>query len=139
MGGGSFVAPATRLTDFMVGQASRAVPKSSYRRGIWPADLSTVFPEAINTSLRRAVRSFDDKMRGFLTDDAILIGVETRTSSPVRVPRGEDMQALGARGLYPAGEGVGYGGGIVSSAVDGLRAAEAMLEAVGATRETVAV
>ena len=134
LGGGAFVAPACRLTDFMAAKTSSQLGQTSYRRGICPADLETLYPAAVNDALRRAIVSFDEKMRGFVTDDAVLIGVETRTSSPVRVPRGEDMQAIGARGLYPAGEGVGYGGGIISSAVDGMRSAESLLEAVGAER-----
>jgi uncharacterized FAD-dependent dehydrogenase len=137
VGGGGFVAPAARLTDYVADRASSTLPKSSFRRGLHTADLSSLFPQEVNTALRRAVAVFDKKMHGFVTEDATLIGVETRTSSPVRVPRGEDLQALGAAGLYPAGEGVGYGGGIVSSAVDGLRAAEAILEAAGAERRVL--
>jgi len=134
MGGGGFVAPAARLSDYFNGKTSSSLPKSSFRRGLHAANLDELYSTEVNATLRRAVESFDKKMRGFITEDATLIGVETRTSSPVRVPRGEDLQALGAVGLYPAGEGVGYGGGIVSSAVDGLRAAEAILESVGAER-----
>ena len=134
VGGGGFVAPAARLSDYFAGTTSSTLPKSSFRRGLHCGNLDHLFPEEVNAALRRAIASFDKKMRGFVTEDATLIGVETRTSSPVRVPRGEDLQAIGAAGLYPAGEGVGYGGGIVSSAVDGLRAAEAILESAGAER-----
>jgi hypothetical protein len=135
LGGGGFAAPASRLSDYFAGKTSTTLPKTSYRRGLFSANLEDIYPSEINASLRRAIASFDRKMRGFLTEDATLIGVETRTSSPVRVPRGENLQAIGALGLYPAGEGVGYGGGIVSSAVDGMRAAEAILEATGAERQ----
>lgn len=134
MGGGAYVAPAQRLTDYFAGRPTSKLGQTSYRRGLWPAELEAIYPEAVNSALRRAITSFDRKMRGFLTDDATIIGVETRTSSPVRVPRAEDLEALGASGLYPAGEGVGYGGGIISSAVDGMRVAEAILEQVGAER-----
>ncbi|OGQ90271.1 MAG: hypothetical protein A2289_20245 [Deltaproteobacteria bacterium RIFOXYA12_FULL_58_15] len=136
-GGGGFVAPAMRFADYFAGKASSDLPQSTYRRGLLPAKLDELYPEDVNTSLRRAIASFDSKMHGFLTDDAVLIGVETRTSSPVRVPRDDTMQATGATGLYPAGEGVGYGGGIVSSAVDGMRAAEAILESAGAVRHVL--
>ncbi|MBI5507456.1 MAG: FAD-dependent oxidoreductase [Deltaproteobacteria bacterium] len=137
LGGGAFVAPACRITDFMNKRPSSQLGTTSYRRGIWPADLEALYPAAVNDALRRGIASFEKKMHGFLTEDAVLLGVETRTSSPVRVPRGEDMQATGATGLYPAGEGVGYGGGIISSAVDGMRAAESILQSVGAERVVV--
>jgi uncharacterized protein len=137
LGGGAFVAPASRITDFMSSKVSSQLGQTSYRRGIWPADLEQVYTPTINDALRRGIASFEKKMHGFVTEDAVLIGVETRTSSPVRVPRGEDMQATGAMGLYPAGEGVGYGGGIISSAVDGMRAAESVLAAIGAERLVV--
>ncbi len=134
LGGGAFVAPAARMSDFMAKRPSGQLGQTSYRRGIWPADLDLIYPAAINASLRDGIASFESKMHGFVTEDATLIGVETRTSSPVRVVRGDDLQALGAQGLYPAGEGVGYGGGIISSAVDGMRAGESLVEAVGGVR-----
>jgi uncharacterized FAD-dependent dehydrogenase len=136
-GGGAYVAPAARLTDFAAGRVSQDLPATSYRRGLAPADLGTLYPSEVVAALRRALGDFDRKMRGFLTSEAKLIGVETRTASPIRVPRGDDLQALGARGLFPAGEGMGYGGGIVSAAVDGMRAAEALLSSVGAEPQTV--
>ncbi|MEL6545098.1 MAG: FAD-dependent oxidoreductase, partial [Myxococcota bacterium] len=131
-GGGEFTAPATRVSDFAAGRSSSNAPSTSYRRGLHPTDLSTVYPDTVTQTLRRALGRFDKKIRGFVTEDAVLIGAETRTASPVRVPRGEDGQAVGCAGLYPAGEGMGYGGGIVSAAVDGMRAAEHLLEALGA-------
>lgn len=136
-GGGDYVAPASRVDDFIAGRVSTDLPESSYRRGLNPADLTTLYPGDVIDALKRAIQRFDRTMPGFITNEAKLIGVETRTSAPVRVPRGDDMQALGARGLYPAGEGMGYGGGIVSAAVDGIRAAEAVLEHAGARRETL--
>lgn len=137
-GGGDFVAPASRVADFVEGKISSDLPVTSYRRGLNPADLSTLYPSYVIDALKRALHRFNRTMPGFITNEAKLIGVETRTSAPVRVPRGDDMQAIGARGLYPAGEGMGYGGGIVSAAVDGIRAAEAVLEHSGAQRETLA-
>jgi len=134
-GGGAFVAPAMRVTDFLAGASPRALGRTSYRRGLAPADLGALYPPAVIGALQRALRAFDHKLHGFVTDEATLIGVETRTASPVRVPRDESLQARGARGLYPAGEGMGYGGGIVSAAVDGLRAAEALLHGLGAIEE----
>jgi uncharacterized protein len=131
-GGGQFVAPASRLTDFVKGRVKAALGATSYRRGLTLNNLTSLYPPAVIKALQQAIQSFDKTMPGFLTSEATLIGVETRTASPIRVPRGADLQALGARGLYPAGEGMGYGGGIVSAAVDGMRVAEAMLEQVGA-------
>ncbi len=131
-GGGAFSAPATRVSDFVRGRGSSTVPASSYRRGLNSGDLSVVYPRNVSETLKRALARFDHKIRGFVTEDAVLIGAETRTASPIRVPRSEDGQALGADGLYPAGEGMGYGGGIVSAAVDGMRAAEHLLLALGA-------
>lgn len=137
-GGGDFVAPASRVADFVAGTVSADIPATSYRRGLVSADLSTLYPAPIIEALRRAMTKFNRNIPGFITNEAKLIGVETRTSAPVRVPRDDGtMQAIGAEGLYPAGEGMGYGGGIVSAAVDGMRAAEAVLEHSGAVREVV--
>ncbi len=132
LGGGAFVAPAQRLTDFLRDQPSSNLPKTSYRRGIESANLSEIYPAAVTEALRKAVEQFGKRMPGFVTQDASLIGVETRTSSPVRVVRGEDGQCAGIHGVYPAGEGMGYGGGIVSAAVDGMRCAENLLVRAGA-------
>jgi uncharacterized FAD-dependent dehydrogenase len=136
-GGGQFVAPASRVADFVAGRASSSLPSSSYRRGLAPTTLDGLYPETLTAALRRALGRFDRSIRGFVSAEAVLIGVETRTAAPVRVPRGEDGMAVGLRGVYPAGEGMGYGGGIVSAAVDGVRAAEALLAAHGAHREAV--
>jgi uncharacterized FAD-dependent dehydrogenase len=130
-GGGAFVAPAVRLTDFLAGRVSSALGATSYRRGLASADLDALVPSFVGETLRRALRRFDDKMTGFVTGEAQLIGVETRTASPVRVMRDEDLQSVSLRGLYPSGEGVGYGGGIASCALDGVRVAGSILRAVG--------
>ena len=131
-GGGAYTAPASRLTDYVDGKLSADLGQTSYRRGLLPSNLEELYPASINEALKRALGTFDRKLKGFVTEEATLIGVETRTSSPIRVPRGEDLQAEGAKQLYPAGEGMGFGGGIVSAAVDGIRAAEAILEQNGA-------
>jgi hypothetical protein len=96
------------------------------------AELSELYPPRVRDALRAGLRTFERRMRGFVTDEALLLGVETRTSSPCRLVRGPDLQAPGLRGVYPAGEGAGYAGGIVSSAVDGLRVAEAICAELGA-------
>ncbi|MGM0574788.1 MAG: NAD(P)/FAD-dependent oxidoreductase [Myxococcota bacterium] len=127
-GGGGYRAPAQRLTDFLEGRVGDVPAKTSYKPGVRAADLREVLPERISNPLARAVLRFDRKMKGFLTEDAVLMGVETTTSSPVRVVRDEEtLLAPGFDGLYPCGEGAGYAGGIVSSAIEGIRVAEAVL------------
>ncbi|MFO0749567.1 MAG: hypothetical protein U1F43_28435 [Myxococcota bacterium] len=132
-GGGGYVAPAQRLTDFVDARGSATLPpRTSYRPlgegGLVPADLRAVLPERLHAPLARAILRFDQKMKGYLTEDAILIGVETTTSSPIRIVRDErTYEAPGFPGLLPAGEGAGRAGGIVSSALDGMRVAEALL------------
>jgi uncharacterized FAD-dependent dehydrogenase len=104
------------------------VPRSSYVPGITAADVATLLDScglALSQKLRTALRVFDGRMRGYVTEDAVLVGVETRTSSPVRVPRDpETLESRAVSGLYPAGEGAGYAGGIVSAGLDGMRVAE---------------
>jgi len=124
LGGGRFHAPAQTVTDYLAGRAQADPGKTSYRPGLLKADLNTLFPAAITASLKEALKRFDRRMRGFITKDAKLIGIESRTSSPVRITRGEDLQSVSLKGLYPGGEGCGYAGGIVSSGLDGLRIAE---------------
>lgn len=126
LGGGGYRAPAQRLSDWLAGARGRPPGRSSYRPGIAHADLSALFPARVQEALRAAVRSFGRRLRGFVTGEAVLLGVETRTSSPCRLSRGDDLQSPGLAGLYPAGEGAGHAGGIVSSAIDGLRVAEAI-------------
>jgi hypothetical protein len=127
-GGGTYAAPAQRVGDFLAGRPSTApgavIP--SYTPGVHWTDLSACLPDYVVTALREALPAFDRKIRGFAMDDAVLTGVETRTSSPIRIKRGEDLQSINTRGLYPAGEGAGYAGGILSAAVDGIKAAEAV-------------
>lgn len=122
-GGGTYRAPAQNLLDFVEGRGSRGV-RSSYRPGVVETDLARVLPPEIAQALKSGIRGFDRKMRGFLTQEATLTGVETRTSSPVRIVRGDDLQSVSLKGLFPTGEGAGYAGGIMSAAIDGIRVAD---------------
>jgi uncharacterized protein len=130
-GGGGLVAPAQRLVDLVEGRASADLPQSSYRPGVGSASLHELLPPAIAERLRAGLRAFGRTMRGYLTNEALAIGVETRTSSPVRVPRDPVSGAHPqAPGLFPCGEGAGYAGGIMSAALDGQRAATALADAL---------
>jgi uncharacterized FAD-dependent dehydrogenase len=125
-GGGGQVAPGQRVTDFLTGKASTDLPKTSYFPGIQSARLDEIMPKWIVSRMRRGLTLFGQQMHGYITDECNLIGFETRTSSPVRVPRDSDtLQHPEVEGLYPCGEGAGYAGGIVSAALDGIRCAEA--------------
>ncbi|MDP2759822.1 MAG: NAD(P)/FAD-dependent oxidoreductase [Sideroxyarcus sp.] len=128
LGGKSYAAPAQRVGDFLAGRPSTTLGAviPSYTPGVNPTDLSTALPDYVIAAIREALPAFDKQIKGFAMDDAILTGVETRTSSPVRVKRGEDYQSINIKGLYPAGEGAGYAGGILSAAVDGIEVAEAV-------------
>ena len=129
LGGGGYVAPAQLLGDFLRGEASGGAGsvRPSYPLGVRWCDLAGCLPAFITAALREAFPLFDRKMHGFLFDEAVLTGIEARSSSPVRIVRGEDGQA-DLRGLYPCGEGAGYAGGILSAAVDGIRTAERVIE-----------
>ena len=128
-GGYTQKAPAQRLTDFVGGTTSGSLPKVSYFPGVTSSPLHNWLPHAIGRRLRDGFRLFDSVMKGFITDEAVILGVESRTSSPVRIPRDpETLQHIKISGLYPCGEGSGYSGGIVSSAVDGMKAAEAIVK-----------
>ena len=128
-GGENFLAPAQLVGDLLAGQAS-AGPRSilpTYRPGVVWGSLDSVLPGYVADTIREAIPIFDQKLRGFAHPDAVLTGVETRSSSPVRILRDEGFQSTGLRGLYPCGEGAGYAGGITSAAVDGIKVAEAVL------------
>jgi uncharacterized FAD-dependent dehydrogenase len=130
-GGHTQRAPAQRLADFVAGDNSGSLPKVSYFPGVTSSPLHNWLPKAIGRRLRDGFRLFGQVMNGYLTNDAVVLGVESRTSSPVRIPRDpEKLHHIRISGLYPCGEGSGYAGGIVSSAVDGMRAAEAIAEKV---------
>ena len=121
---GSAVAPAQRMKDFVEGKASRDLPSCSYLPGIVPSRLDEWLPAHIGKRLQQGFRDFDRKYPGFLTNDAVIVGVESRSSSAVRIPRDpETLQSVSTPGLYPCGEGAGYAGGITSSALDGINAA----------------
>ncbi len=131
LGGGGYRAPAQRLAAYLAGKPGTVPGETSYRPGVTPAALSELYPARVQEALRAGLRTFERRMHGFVTDEALLVGVETRTSSPCRLVRGDDLQSPALRGVYPAGEGAGYAGGIVSSAVDGLRVAEAICAELG--------
>ena len=132
MGGMNMTAPVQRLTDFVNGTLSPSIPASSYRLGVISAPLHELYPKPLYNALVNAITEhFEKQMPGFLCEDALLHGVETRTSSPLRLVRNSTtMQTDGISGLYPAGEGAGYAGGIVSAAVDGLTIADAILSSL---------
>jgi uncharacterized FAD-dependent dehydrogenase len=127
-GGGTYAAPAQRVGDFLAGRASTdlgaVIP--SYKPGVTPTDLARCLPDFVVTAIREALPAFGKQIAGFDMADAVMTGVETRTSSPIRIRRDATMQSLNTRGLYPAGEGAGYAGGIFSAGVDGIRVAEAL-------------
>ena len=127
LGGGEFRAPVQRVEDFLQRRPSEG-PGSilpTYRPGVTWTDLSSCLPDYVTDTLRQSLPLLDRKLRGFAAPDCVLTGVETRSSSPVRILRDESCQSA-LRGLYPCGEGAGYAGGIVSAAVDGIRVAEAV-------------
>ena len=125
-------APAQRMQDFINGKESIPLPKSSYMAGTISAPLHKLLPKLVAKRLKEGFKEFDRRMRGYCTNDALLLAVESRTSSPVRIVRNpETLQAPGLPGIYPCGEGAGYSGGIVSSAIDGINAAEAIATAQG--------
>lgn len=118
-------APAQRMVDFCEEQMSEDLPETSYRPGVVSAPLYELLPECVSSRLQKAFPLINNKMRGYYTEDALLLGVESRTSSPVRIVRGDDFQCPQIPGLFPCGEGAGYSGGIVSSAIDGINCAVA--------------
>ena len=124
-GGGGQIAPAQKLKDFVEAKLSKDLPETSYHPGITSSEIHKWLPENISKRLQKAFLEFNKSMKGYLTNEAIILGVESRTSSPVRIPRDkETLEHTQIKGLYPCGEGAGYAGGIVSSAVDGERIAE---------------
>ncbi len=126
-GGGRFAAPAQRAISFINRRFDSNLPESSYRSGVRASDMEELVPSWMAAEIKEALLQFNKKMKGFLSKDALLLGVETRSSSPVRILRGDNFQSVNIQGLYPVGEGSGYAGGIVSSAVDGVRASDAIL------------
>ena len=131
LGGRNYHAPAQTVGDFLAGHASTALGKvaPSYAPGVTLTDLTGCLPGFAVTTLRSAIVIFDKRLRGYAQEDAVLTGVETRSSSPVRILRGENCQS-NLKGLFPCGEGAGYAGGIMSAAVDGLRCAIALTQSL---------
>ena len=124
---GRQVAPAQRVSDFVAGRASGSLPRSSYIPGLAASRLDEWMPENIASRLRSGIATFGRRMKGFVTDEAIVVGVESRTSTPVRIPRdSETLMHIEVEGLFPSGEGAGYAGGIISAALDGERVADAV-------------
>ena len=128
LGGGTYEAPGQLVGDFLAGRPSTQLGTvlPSYQPGVRLTSLASSLPDYAIAALREAIPAFDRQIRGFAMPDAVLTGVETRTSSPLRITRGDDCQSLNVKGLYPAGEGAGYAGGILSAGVDGIRVAEAV-------------
>ncbi len=134
-GGSTYAAPVQRVEDFLAGRPSSelGIVTPSYKPGVTPTDLAPVMPDYVITAIRQALPAFDARLPGFALPDAVLTGVETRTSSPVRIRRDAEGQSINTLGLYPGGEGAGYAGGILSAAVDGIRVAEAVAAAITGT------
>jgi hypothetical protein len=132
LGGGDYRAPGQLVGDFVAGKPSSALGSviPSYKPGVTPTDLHQALPAYAIEAMREAFPAFGRKIKGFDLHDAVLTGVETRTSSPIRITRGDDFQSLNVRGLYPAGEGASYAGGILSAGVDGIKVAEAVARGV---------
>jgi uncharacterized protein len=135
-GGGTYAAPAQRVGDFLARRGSTALGEvvPSYRPRVRPADLAACLPDFAVAAIREALPAFERQIKGFALADAVLTGVETRTSSPIRIRRDESFQSVNTRGLYPAGEGAGYAGGILSAGIDGIRIAEAVAASMVGTQ-----
>jgi uncharacterized FAD-dependent dehydrogenase len=131
-GGGTYAAPAQRVEDFLAGRASTTLGAviPSYKPAVTPTDLAACLPDFAVAAIREALPAFDRQIAGFAMADAVMTGVETRTSSPLRIQRDAGLASINTRGLYPAGEGAGFAGGILSAGVDGIRVAEAVIGAL---------
>ena len=131
-GGGTYAAPAQRVGDFIAGKASTSLGEviPSYKPGVTPTDLSTCLPDYAIAAIREALPAMARQIKGYDMADAVLTGVETRTSSPIRIKRDDTFQSLNTKGLFPAGEGAGYAGGILSAGVDGIKIAEAVAQSI---------
>jgi len=131
-GGSTYAAPAQRVGDFIANRPSTSLGSvvPSYKPGVFPTDLTPCLPGYAIVAIREALKRFGQQIRGFDMGDAVLTGVETRTSSPIRIKRNETFQSLNTKGLFPAGEGAGYAGGILSAGVDGIKVAEAVAQSI---------
>nr|WP_233993142.1 hypothetical protein [Thiomicrorhabdus sp. Milos-T2] len=132
LGGETYDAPAQLVGDYLADNSSNNLGKvePSYKPGVKLTDMTKILPDYCREAIQEAIPAFNRKIRGFALKDAMLTGVETRTSSPVSIKRNADYQSVNTKGLYPAGEGAGYAGGIMSAAIDGIRIAEAMALAI---------
>ena len=139
LGGGDYQAPGQLVGDFIAGRLSTGLGSvtPSYQPGVKLGDLSSALPGYAIDAMREALPAFGRKLKGFDMHDAVLTGVETRTSSPIKISRGDDLQSVNVRGLYPAGEGASYAGGILSAAVDGIKVAEAVARSLMAEAESL--
>ncbi len=138
-GGGTYAAPAQRVGDFLAQRPSTRLGEvvPSYKPGVLPTDLTPCLPDFAIAAIREAIPAFAERIRGYDMDDALLTGVETRTSSPIHIKRDDTFQSINTRGLFPAGEGAGYAGGILSAGVDGIKVAEAVAKSVLGLAETI--
>ena len=128
--GGRQFAPSQRLADFVEGKNSSTALETSYQPGLVACDVASLFPRFISQNLKSGFKNFGQRMKGYVSNEAQVVGVESRTSSPVRIPRDpESLEHLQVKRLFPCGEGAGYAGGIVSAAMDGERCAEAVIKA----------
>jgi uncharacterized FAD-dependent dehydrogenase len=141
LGGGTYEAPGQLVGDFIAGRPSTALGnvEPSYKPGVLLGDLAIALPGYATEAIREALPAFEKQIKGFAMHDAVLTGVETRTSSPLRISRGDDWQSLNVKGLYPAGEGAGYAGGILSAGVDGIRVAEAVALSISGSAARVSI
>jgi uncharacterized FAD-dependent dehydrogenase len=128
LGGGDYRAPGQLVGDFIAGRPSTSLGSvvPSFKPGVRPTDLRSALPDYVIEAIREALPQIDKRIAGFAMHDAVLTGVETRTSSPIRIRRRDDYQSINVDGLYPAGEGAGYAGGIYSAAIDGIEVAQAL-------------
>ena len=139
LGGENYDAPAQTVGDFLKGQSSKQLGsvEPSFQPGIKLTDLADALPDFCIDAIREAIPVFNRKVKGFALADALLTGVETRTSAPICIKRDKDYQSVNTRGLFPAGEGAGYAGGIMSAAIDGIKIAEAMALSMNKAQESV--
>jgi uncharacterized protein len=135
-GGGNYHSPAQKLQDFLAGRESKGEIKSTYKPGVNNARLDKIIPDFIVDALRAGVKEYDKKMRGFICAESAVIGIESKTSSPISMMRGKDLQSVSHPGIFPSGEGAGFAGGIVSASLDGVKTGRAILESVVVARTT---
>jgi uncharacterized FAD-dependent dehydrogenase len=135
-GGGNYHSPAQKLKDFIGGRESKGELQSTYKPGVNAARLDKILPSFIVDALKAGVQDYDKKMRGFICNESIVVGIESKTSSPISMMRGKDLQSVSHPGIFPSGEGAGFAGGIVSAALDGVKTGRALVESVLSARVT---